>query len=48
VLNNERPMILLKEHEEILGHCKGREKAQKIFCTGLWWPTLHKDAKEYF
>jgi hypothetical protein len=22
--------------------------AQNILCAGIWWPTLHKDAKEYF
>jgi hypothetical protein len=21
---------------------------QKVLCAGLWWPTFHKDAKEYF
>jgi hypothetical protein len=21
---------------------------QKVLCTRLWWPTVHKDSKEYF
>jgi hypothetical protein len=21
---------------------------QKVLCTGLWWPTVHKDSKEYY
>jgi len=25
----------------------GKATAQKILTTGLWWPTLHKDAREY-
>jgi hypothetical protein len=48
VLEHERPMILEEEHDEIArGHYAGRETTQKILCTGIWWPTLHKDAKEY-
>jgi hypothetical protein len=23
------------------------KKQRKIFCAGIWWPTLDKDAKEY-
>jgi transposase InsO family protein len=26
---------------------QGRLLVQKILCAGLWWPTVHKDAKEY-
>jgi transposase InsO family protein len=22
--------------------------AQKVLCAGLWWPTIHRDSKEYF
>jgi hypothetical protein len=25
-----------------------KETTQNILCAGLWWPTLHKDAKEFF
>jgi len=28
------------------GHYSRRAMAQKKLCTGIWWPTLHKDAKE--
>jgi hypothetical protein len=49
VLENERPMILEEEDDGIAGgHYAGREIAQNILCAGIWWPTLHKDAKEYF
>lgn len=29
------------------GHYAGKATAQKVLRAGLWWPTLHKDAKEY-
>jgi hypothetical protein len=46
VLEHERPIILTKSCEGIAcGHYEGKVVAQKIFCTGLWWPTLHKYAK---
>jgi hypothetical protein len=48
VLEHERLMILEEAHDEITGgHYAGRESAQNIFCSGIWWPTFHKDAKEY-
>jgi hypothetical protein len=48
VLEHERSMILEEAHDGIVGgHYAGRETAQNILCTGIWWPTLHKDVKEY-
>jgi transposase InsO family protein len=45
----EIPLILAEEHEGIAqGHYAGKETTQKILRVGLWWPTLHKDAKEYY
>jgi hypothetical protein len=42
-------MILSEVHKGIAGgHYAGKVTAQNILCVGLWWPTLHKDAKEYF
>jgi hypothetical protein len=42
-------MILSKEDEGIAGsHYKGKAMALKILREGLWWPTLHKDAKEFY
>ena len=29
------------------GHFTGKPTAQKILTAGLWWPTLHKDTKEF-
>jgi hypothetical protein len=41
-------MILAEVHEGIAGgHYAGKETTQKILHAGIWWPTLHKDAKEY-
>jgi hypothetical protein len=48
VLEQKIPMILEEAHDEIAGgHYGGREYAQNILCAGIWWPTLHKYAKEY-
>jgi hypothetical protein len=41
-------MILTKAHDGIAGgHYVGKAIMKNIFHVGLWWPTLHKDAKEY-
>jgi hypothetical protein len=41
-------MILSEAHEGVAGgHYAGKETTQKILRVGLWWPTLHKDAKEF-
>jgi ABC-type antimicrobial peptide transport system ATPase subunit len=49
VLEHEMPMILSEAHEAIArGHYVGRAITQKKLCAGIWWPTLHKDAKEYY
>jgi hypothetical protein len=49
VFEHERPMILTKAHEGIVGgHYTAKSTTQNILCTGIWWPILHKDAKEYF
>lgn len=46
--NYERSIILVEEHVGVArGHYGGRETAQKILLTGLWWPTMHKDWKVY-
>ena len=47
VLEHERTMILDEAHASIAGgHYSGKPTAHKILTAGLWWPTLHKDAKE--
>jgi hypothetical protein len=44
----ERPLILTESHEGIVGgHYAGKATAQKVMRVGLWWPTLHIDAKDY-
>jgi hypothetical protein len=48
VLEHERPMILTEVHKGIVGgHYTCKTTAQNILCVGLWWPTLHKDSKEF-
>jgi hypothetical protein len=49
VMEHERPIILVESHEGIArGHYAGRDTTQKVLCARLWWPTIHKDSKEYF
>ena len=48
LMEAEFPMILEEAHEGIAGgHYAGKATVQKVLRAGLWWPTLHKDAKEY-
>jgi hypothetical protein len=48
VLGHERPMILLEAHEGFVGgHYAGKATVQKKLHVGIWWPTLHKDDKEF-
>jgi hypothetical protein len=48
VMEAERPLILTEAHEGITGgHSAGKVTVQKVLRVGLWWPTLHKDAKDY-
>jgi hypothetical protein len=49
VMEVERPLILAESHEGITGgHYAGKETMHKVLRDGLWWPTLHKDAKEFY
>jgi hypothetical protein len=49
VMEAERPLILVEAHGGIArGHYVGKATMQKVLRAGLWWPTLHKDAKEYY
>ena len=48
VLDHEKPMILTEAHASIAGgHYLGKPIVWKVLTIGLWWPTLHKDAKEF-
>jgi hypothetical protein len=48
VMEENRPLILAEYHEGIVGgHYEGKATAQKVLRDGLWWPTLHRDAKDY-
>ena len=48
VLEHEKPLILAEAHAGVAGgHYIGKATAQNILIAGLWWPTIHKDAKEY-
>jgi hypothetical protein len=49
VMEAERTLILAEAHEGIAGgHYAGKETTQKVLRVGLWWPTLHKYAKDYY
>jgi hypothetical protein len=49
VLEHERPQVLAESHEGIAGgHYACKATAQKVFRAGIWWPTIHRDSKEYF
>jgi hypothetical protein len=48
IMEIERPLILTEAHEGIAGgHYAGRATKQKFMRASLWWPTLHRDAKDY-
>jgi hypothetical protein len=48
VMEAERPLILVEEHEGIAGgHYAGKETTHKVLRAGVWWPTSQKDAKDY-
>jgi hypothetical protein len=47
-LEHKMPSILEESHEGIAGgHYVGKSTTQKVLHVGLWWPTIHRDAKEY-
>ena len=48
VLEHERRRILEEAHVGIVGgYYTGKATTQKVLTAGLWWPTIHKDAKEF-
>jgi hypothetical protein len=48
VLEHERPRVLAEDHEGIEGgNYAGKDTTQKVLREGLWWPTIHRDSKEY-
>jgi hypothetical protein len=49
VMEVERPLILIEAHEGIVGgHYIGKVIAEKVLRDSLWWPTLHRYAKDYY
>jgi hypothetical protein len=47
-MEHECSMVLIEAREGIDGgHYEENPTTQKVLCTRLWWPTVHKDAKEY-
>jgi len=49
ILDHEKIVVLDEAHGGLSGgHYAGKATTQKILREGLWWPTLHKDAKEYY
>jgi hypothetical protein len=48
VMEHEFFMVLAEEHEEIVGGNYEKDPTtKKVMHAGLWWPTVHKDVKEY-
>ena len=48
VLEHEQRRILEEAHVGITGgHYTRKATTQKVLTAGLWWPTVHKDAKEF-
>jgi hypothetical protein len=48
VLEHERPKILVESCECIDGgHYTRKSTVQNVLHTRLWWPTVHKYAKDY-
>ena len=48
VLEHEQRRILEEAHARVVGgNYAGKPIAQKVLTIGLWWPTVHKDAKEF-
>jgi hypothetical protein len=48
VMEAEHPLIFAEAHEGIAGgHYIGKKTVQKVLLASLWWPMLHRDAKEY-
>ena len=49
VLEHEQRRILEEAHVGVVGgHYAGKPTLQKVLNIGLWWPIVHKDAKEFF
>jgi hypothetical protein len=49
IMGSEKPLILANSHEGIIGgHYAGKETMHKVLRDGLWWPTLHRDDKDYY
>jgi hypothetical protein len=49
ILEHERPRILVEAHEGIARiHYVGKDTAKNVLHAGLWWLTIHRDAKDYF
>ena len=48
VMSHEKEAIIREAHSGTAGgHFAGKTTTQKILAAGLWWPTLHKDAKDF-
>ena len=48
VLEHERRRILEEAHARVAGgHYARKPTAQNVLTTRLWWPIVHKDAKEF-
>lgn len=48
MMQEEIPGVLKESHEELArGHMGPNATARKVLLVGLWWLTLHSDAREW-
>ena len=48
LVDHEKAAVLEEAHGGFAGgHYAGKATTQNILRAGLWWPTMHKDAKEF-
>ena len=48
IMPHEKEAIIREAHSGTTGgHFAGKPTAQKILAAALWWPTLHKDTREF-
>ena len=49
VFEHERPIILSEAHAGVAGgNFAIKAMVHKILQVGLWWPTMHVDARDYW
>ena len=48
VFEYELPWVMIEAHAGVVGgHYAGKATVCKILQAGIWWPTMHADARDY-